>query len=106
MLAALISTIGGRTEIRLREPGGSIFCGIGPLGWRRQFQMAEVSDVRIMDQSWRDSDGDARNKTNILIETKEGKQIKFGSMLTAERKKWVNGKVGTPTFLTLTGSIT
>jgi len=89
MLVAFLSTLAGRTEIRFREPGGTIFSGIGPLGWSRRFQLAEVSDVRLLDQTWRDSDGDTRNKANILLETKDGKQIKFGSMLTPDRRKFI-----------------
>ena len=36
-------------------------------------------------------DGDRRRKAYIVIETCEGKQLKFGSMLTEERRKFVAG---------------
>ena len=43
------------------------------------------------DRSWRDSDGGQQRKTYIVIQTREGKQLKFGSMLTDERRKFVAG---------------
>ncbi len=89
MLGALLSTIAGRTEVRLREPGGMIFSGIGRLGRKRRFDMADVAEVRVLDESWRDSDGDRRQKSSVVIETKSGKEIKFGWMLTDERKRFV-----------------
>jgi hypothetical protein len=89
MLAGFVSSLGGRTEIRLRDPSGIIFSGIGPVGRTKRFLLADVSDVRLLDQTWRDSDGDSRNKKTIILERKDGKQIKFGSMLTDDRKKFV-----------------
>ena len=40
-------------------------------------------------QKWRDSDGDRRSKSQIVIETEDGKSIKFGSSLKEERMKFV-----------------
>jgi hypothetical protein len=48
-------------------------------------------DMRIDDRHWRDSDGDRRSKTCIVIETREGKLVKLGTMLTQERRKFVAG---------------
>ena len=50
---------------------------------------SHVADVRIEDKQWRDSDGDRQQKTNIVIETKEGKLIRFGSMLSNERRRFL-----------------
>jgi hypothetical protein len=52
-----------------------------------------AKDVRIEDRQWRDSDGDRQRKTCILVETPEGKQVKLGSMLTPERRKFLAGAV-------------
>ena len=35
--------------------------------------------------------GDRQRKTYIVIETREGKQLKFASMLTEERRTFVAG---------------
>lgn len=89
MIAAFLSSLGGRTEVRVRSSEGVVFTGIGPLGWRRRFTPSAVKEVRLSDELWRDSDGDRRNKTHIVIELDGQKPIKFGSALTAERRKFV-----------------
>src|ERR1035441_3316030 len=94
MIGAFLSCLFGRTEVRLNNADGVVFTGIGKLGYRRRFDAAAVKDVRIDDKQWRDSDGGRQRKTYIVIETREGKLVKFGSMLTEERRKYVAGGVG------------
>jgi len=89
MMGAFFLSVGGRTEVQADPTGGTVFTGVGPLGYRRRFMPSHVSDVRIEDKQWRDSDGDRQQKTNIIIETKEGKLIRFGSMLSSERRKFL-----------------
>lgn len=89
MLAACLSALAGRTEVRIDSSEGVIFTGIGPLGWRRRFVRKEVKDVRVDAQTWRDSDGDRQNKRQIVIETQEGRLLKFGSSLREDRMKFV-----------------
>ena len=91
MIGAFLSAVGGRTEVRMGPTEGTVFTGVGSLGYRRRFDASGVEDVRIEDRQWRDSDGDRQRKTCILIETREGKQVKLGTMLTAERRKFVAG---------------
>jgi hypothetical protein len=93
MIGAFLAALGGRTEVRLRNAEGVVFVGIGTLGYRRRFDASAVKDVRIDDKQWRDSDGDRQRKTYIIIETREGKLVKFGSMLAEERRKFVAGAV-------------
>jgi hypothetical protein len=89
MIGAFCMSIAGKTEVRADPQGGIVFTGIGPLGYRRRFMPSHVSDVRIENKQWRDSDGDRQQKTNIIIETKEGKLIRFGSMLSSERRRYL-----------------
>jgi hypothetical protein len=89
MMGAFFLSVGGRTEVQADPTGGTVFTGMGPLGYRRRFIPSHVSDVRIEDKQWRDSDGDRQQKTNIIIETKEGKLIRFGSMLSSERRRFL-----------------
>jgi hypothetical protein len=89
MIGAFFLSIGGRTEVKVDTQEGTVFTGVGPLGYRRRFMPSHVSDVRIEDKQWRDSDGDRQQKINIVIETKEGKLIRFGSMLTSERRRYL-----------------
>jgi hypothetical protein len=89
LMGAFLSCLGGRTEVRFGGSGGCVFTGIGPLGWSRRFDPRAVKAVRIDDQRWRDSDGDRRRNTRIVIETREGRLINFGSHLSEERRKFV-----------------
>jgi hypothetical protein len=93
MIGVFVVSLGGRTEVRVRERDGVVFTGVGGLGWRRRFDASAVKEVRIDDKQWRDSDGDRRRKPNVVIETNSGKPIKFGSLLTEERRKFVAGAV-------------
>ena len=86
MIAAFFSCLAGKTEIRVRDWDGEIFTGVGPIGFRKKFKTESVKDVRIDDRQWRDSDGDKRRQTNIIIELLEGKPIKFGSSLPEDRR--------------------
>jgi hypothetical protein len=93
MIATFLSCLAGRTEVRINNAEGVVFTGVGGLGYRRRFDASAVKDVRIDDRQWRDSDGDRRRKTCIVLETREGKLVKLGSMLTEERRKFVAGAV-------------
>ena len=59
---------------------------IGPIGRRRRFNVGTVAEVRIEEHSVRNG-----NDTNakIVIETLDGRRIKFGTMLREERMKFV-----------------
>ena len=91
MIGAFLSCIAGRTEIRINNSEGVVFTGIGALGYRRRFASSAVKEVRVDTRAWRDNDGDRQRKTFVVIETREGKLVKFGSMLTEERRKFVAG---------------
>jgi|SRR5208282_5700942 len=91
MIGMFLSSVAGRTEVRVNNPEGVVFTGIGSLGYRRRFQTSAVKEVRVDDRTWRDSDGDRQRKTYIVIENREGKLLKFGSMLSEERRKFVAG---------------
>jgi hypothetical protein len=88
LLFGFLSSLLGRTEVRIQDGEASVFSGIGAVGLRKRFSTSEVRDVRIEDKRWRDSDGDSRRNTRIVIETNR-KPITFGSMLTDERRKFV-----------------
>lgn len=77
----------GRTEVRVTGAQGTVFTGIGSLGWRRRFDASQVKDTRILQTT----NSKGQDAFNLLIETREGKQIKFGSMLSNERRQFVLG---------------
>lgn len=90
LLGAFLACLGGRVEITIRDTRGEVFSGIGPVGLRKHFECVDVRRVTIEDKAWRDSDGDRRRKVNILLEVPD-KPIRFGSMLSDERRKFVAG---------------
>ncbi len=89
MIGVFFMSLGGRTDIRIDSSEGVVFTGVGPLGSRRRFLTSQVSDVRIEDKQWRDSDGDRQRKTCIVIEMQGGKLIRLCSTLSEERRKFV-----------------
>jgi hypothetical protein len=89
MMGGVLLCLGGRTEVYIRDWQGEIFTGIGPIGRRRKFKTETVKDVRIEDKQWRDSDGDRRRSTEILVEMTDGKPLKFGSSLAEDRRQFM-----------------
>lgn len=90
VLSSCLSCLAGRTEIRLQGGQGSLFSGVGPLGFRKRFVASEVRAVRIDNRAWRDSNGNSRRSAQIILET-DYKPIKFGSMLSQERRAFLAG---------------
>lgn len=87
-VGAFLSSIAGRTEIRLRDGKGSVFVGLGPLGWSRNFVPGQVKSVKVEDRSWQDSDGD-RHRRAVIALTLERKTITFGSGLSDQRRRFL-----------------
>lgn len=82
-------SVWGRTDIQINPSEGMVFTGVGPFGSRQRFLTSQVSDVRIDDKKWHDSDGDRQHKVSLVVETYDGKLIRFGSMFSKERRKFV-----------------
>ena len=75
MAAGCLNCLFGHTEVRVAGTRGSVFTGIGALGWRRRFDASQVKEMRILETI----SSRGQNATNLLIETREGKQVKLGS---------------------------
>ena len=82
-----LNCVFGRTEVRVAGAQGAVFTGIGALGWRRPFDASQVKEARIREST----SSKGQTSCNIVIETREGKEIKFGSMLSGERRQFVLG---------------
>ncbi|MEI7728891.1 MAG: hypothetical protein WCO56_04940 [Verrucomicrobiota bacterium] len=89
MIGAFLSSLMGRTEVRLQGNEGAVFTGLSVIGWSRRFKIGEVKAVRMEDASSYDRSGRRQDKTNILIELNDGKLIKFGSSLPEERRQFL-----------------
>ena len=93
MIGTFFSSLAGRTEVRIHQDKGVVFSGIGALGWRRRFDPRAVKEVRLSEKEWRGSEGSVQTKTQIIIEMKDGKTIKCGSMLREDRRRFVAAAV-------------
>ncbi|MBI1248983.1 hypothetical protein GC197_14215 [bacterium] len=77
----------GRTVIRRDEmdhDAGSIFLGVGPIGWTRRFRWSEITDI---DESF-SSRGERQHSKQITLYRDDG-DIHFGAMLSDKRRRYV-----------------
>ena len=89
MVGAFVSFISGKTEIRLTYEKGSIFTGIGKIGWTKSFTPSDVKRVHIVEQR-PSSDSTSKGRSyQIVIDTTQGKQVRFGGSLTNERRMFL-----------------
>lgn len=63
---------------------GTVFFGIGPIGWNRRFDVASVRSVTIGDSGVR-VNGQPRD--GVIVEA--DRTVKFGSTLSDERRRWM-----------------
>lgn len=63
---------------------GTVFFGVGPIGWNRRFDVASVRSVTIGDSGVR-VNGQPRD--GVIIEA--DRTVKFGSTLSDERRRWM-----------------
>ncbi len=87
VLCAALVAMAGRVVVRLRGPEGVVFTGIGPIGWRRRFDASRVKAVKFVESA---AERNGQRRKLIGIET-EQRTIKFGSVLTDQRRAWLAG---------------
>jgi hypothetical protein len=85
MALGFVSTLAGKTEVRIGRDAGSVFVGIGRLGWTRRFAPAQLQHVRLV----RRSNQNNHAQLEIHLEHADGKRIKFGSLLKEERQVFI-----------------
>lgn len=74
----------GKVEVRMRQGQGTVFVGVGPFGWRKRFETPGTVAVR---EDWAGWSRGKRPQRSIIVEGVE--RLKFGSMLTSERRAFV-----------------
>jgi hypothetical protein len=85
MICGFLSYIAGKTEVGVDRGMVTVSAGIGPVRWNRRFQAADLKDMRI-EESTHNNGG---KKTEIIAELHNGKRIKFGSMFSDERRRFM-----------------
>ena len=91
MAASSVSSLLGRTEIRIRPTEAGVFVGVGKIGYKKRFDPRKVRDVRI--DAGRHQASDNPPSQQIIIESENSALIKVGSMLPAHRRKFVGSAV-------------
>ncbi|CAG1010798.1 hypothetical protein PHYC_03931 [Phycisphaerales bacterium] len=84
MAGVTLVSLAGKVELRLRQAEGSVFVGVGSLGWRRRFDAGAVKRVHLNQTLWKQND---QSKEVVVIEAE--RRVAFGSMLTDERRRWL-----------------
>ena len=79
-----LMTLLGRVVVRISGGEGSIFTGIGPLGWQRRFRAADITRVEERFSRFRSGN---QNLHAIALEGKQ--RMVFGSLLNDERRYFV-----------------
>jgi len=74
----------GKAEVRLRQDEGTIFVGVGTLGWKRRFNVSGVQAIR---EDWAGWSSNRRPRRAIILEG--ATRISFGSMLNEPRRYFV-----------------
>lgn len=74
----------GKVEIVLRDHGGTVFTGVGSLGWKRRFSLSEFTSVREGDYGPSGRGGRAR-----AIALEGSRRLVFGSLLNEARRYFV-----------------
>lgn len=86
LISATLMCLFGKMMVRGSGDQGSVFMGVGPLGWNRKFRWNEIKGVRISETKWQ------RNNQNLpVLELVAAKPIRFGSGLSEERRNYIMG---------------
>ncbi|MEM9915005.1 MAG: hypothetical protein AAF911_08590 [Planctomycetota bacterium] len=86
MAVVFLTSLLGKIVVTIDGDAGTVFQGIGPLGWRRRFAVGDVTGVVIGRSVWQ-KNGDS--KPVVTIGTRGGGRLRFGSLLTAPRRAWL-----------------
>lgn len=85
LVAWCAMTVAGKVELSQREDRLSVFIGVGPLGWSRNFLWSDFTSVR--EDSRRGGYNWNRQGQVIVMEGK--RRVAFGSMWSEERRYFV-----------------
>ncbi len=81
---AMVMTF-GKCVVTLRGDAGKVRTGVGPIAWKKAFKASAIKSVRIRKA---DSTTNGKPDREIVLDGDE-KTVKFGSMLTPARRRWV-----------------
>jgi hypothetical protein len=89
MIGGLLSSLGGKTEVRVERGEVAVATGIGPIAWNRRFMASDLKEIRIEESNSQMRNQEARSKLQIIAELQGGRLIKFGSSLREDRLRFL-----------------
>lgn len=89
MIGGFLSCLFGRVEVTVRDAAGTVFTGIGAIGFRQRFDASAVTGVRIVEKVSVDSESGRTKSTRIVIDA--DRPVKFGSTMKDERRWFIAG---------------
>lgn len=90
MIWGVLAHLVGKVEVRVGKTEGTIFTGLGPLGWKRRFDPRQVESVKLVNEQSRKG----QSQTCIQMALWSGKNIKIGGLLWGERQKFLAAVLG------------
>lgn len=85
-MAAALYHLFGKTTVYLDRQDGRIFSGVLCVGRTLRFNPQETISVRIVTAFNR---ADEDSKTEIFLTQKDGKELRFGSLLSEKRRSFM-----------------
>ncbi len=86
LLGWFLTAAFGRCEVQLQGQRGTVFTGVGPIGWRRRFDTERITTVQMGKTTWTEND---EHQPCLLMEADS--TIRFASMMSRTRRAWMLG---------------
>lgn len=86
LLTAILYMMFGKTTIQLQGPESWVFLGVGPIGWRRNFDVDAIEQIRLVDTGTKINEQSA---PAIELQFRERGALRFGTMLTPDSKSFI-----------------
>ncbi len=83
---ATVVALAGRVTVTFSPRDGSVLSGVAGIGWKRRFDPREVKSIQFGETKW---EMNGAHQTVLQLTMRNGKVIRFGSMMTEERRAWM-----------------
>ena len=85
LVSIILFGLFGKWTIRLNRGDGTVFVGVGMLGWKRKFTYTTFSTVRLEDSAITDD----RQRTQVIAIKTDNTEFSFGSSLKKDVQKFI-----------------
>lgn len=85
IIGTFLSAVAGKMEVQIQNDQGTIFTGIGRIGFRRRFNPGTITEITVKNEQ----NSKGGQSTFIVMETREGRLIKFGTLLREDRRNFL-----------------